>query len=133
MVVLCQRWITPILGAETPLRRNNRVFPENRSRTRSAATSLAQDEVITTARSPPSTGATQRNRAADTDGAEAQQSPSSTKGVVRQWVTELADAARPGTRGQGTVRAPNNDEIQTLTTMFPDVPRDVILGVLQRR
>ena len=53
--------------------------------------------------------------------------------MVRQWMTELTGAARPTSTAQGTVRVPSDEEIQILTGMFPDVARDVVLGVLQRR
>lgn len=51
--------------------------------------------------------------------------------MVRQWVSEIGRAARPN--GAGSVRVPSELEIQLLTAMFPDIGRDVVLGVLQRR
>lgn len=52
---------------------------------------------------------------------------------MRQLMSELRGGTRPNASGEGTVRAPSEFEIQILTAMFPDVGRDVILGVLQRR
>ena len=92
--------------------------------------------MVTTAHPTPgstNTAPTQPTHPRGADTAETQANPTTTTGVVRQWVSELAGAARPGAGGQGTVRVPTSEEIQTLTSMFPDVPRDVILGVLQRR
>ena len=54
-------------------------------------------------------------------------------GVVRQWMSELASGARPVAQNGATVRAPSEAEIAILTGMFPDLEREVVLGVLQRR
>ena len=54
-------------------------------------------------------------------------------GVVRQWMSELASGTRPVAHGGGTVRAPGEAEVGLLTGMFPDIEREVVLGVLQRR
>lgn len=125
-----------MLGSERAVRRNNRVFPDRSLRNRAADT-LAEDEVVTTAtasRGEPAAAVRPTSEASTVIQRNGSQ-PSSptTTGVVRQWVSELAGAARPANGGEGTVRVPGNDELQTLTTMFPDVSREVILGVLQRR
>ena len=136
MVSHAQRWIVPILGSERAARRNNRVFPERSLRNR-AADLLAEDEIVTTATANREEPATAERPTSETSTSVqrngSQPSSPTTTGVVRQWVSELAGAARPANGGGGTVRVPGNDELQTLTAMFPDVSREVILGVLQRR
>ena len=134
-VTFSRRWIGPILDSGTQSRRSNRVFPE--SPIHSLLATLGQDEVVTTARTP----ASQRNTSTRRSTASASsQSPSSdgptpsnanTVGVVQQWVSEIERAARPN--GSGDLRVPSEPDIQILTSVFPDVGRDVIIGVLQRR
>lgn len=136
MVKLGQNWILPILGDERTSRRLNRVFPESRTRASRISEILARGETVTTARTASTTETPTQPNASNSDlrdpDAEAT-APSSTGGVVRQWVSELAGAARPNAGGEGTVRVPRDSEIDTLTAMFPDVGREVIVGVLQRR
>ncbi|RPD66887.1 hypothetical protein L226DRAFT_608168 [Lentinus tigrinus ALCF2SS1-7] len=137
-------WLAPLLGEVKPVRRTNRVLPEARpaAGSRQQAANLNEDEVITTARS------SQRRRPAATrstaPAASAPRVPnpgaddtsSGTDGgggnMVRQWMSELASGARPVAQGGGTVRAPSESEIAILTSMFPDIEREVVLGVLQR-
>ena len=128
-------WIGPLLGEERSIRRSNRVFPQARVR---RDIQEGNDEVITTARpSDPSRtnhGASDTPQSAtpsETPTPEGEVRPS--EGVVRQWMSELAGATRPSAAGGGTIRVPSDAEVQTLTSMFPDIGRDVVLGVLQRR
>ncbi len=44
---------------------------------------------------------------------------------MREWVTQLTPAT-PG------VRAPPEEEITQVTNMFPDLPREAVIGALQR-
>ena len=125
------------------------------------AVNFADDEVVTTARSAtrrriprPSSGRSSnpdvdlnRSAAVETssagahgsegarDRAETDAAASATgSGMVRQWMSELASGARPAVaQGSGMVRAPSESEIGTLTDMFPDMDREAVLGVLQRR
>lgn len=139
-VVFVQTWVAPWLGESRPVRRTNRVLPEQRP---SAAETLSLiDEAISTARTPrtrtrPSARRAGSSVATDTPTPEtpsdAEPERQNGSGIVRQWVTELTGAARPSSTAQGTVRVPSDEEIQILTGMFPDVARDVVLGVLQRR
>ena len=115
---------------------------------------LADDEVVTTAPQsnrrrtaagsmprtarPPVPTASQEaasDAGPDADGqSEGGGGDGSGTGVVRQWMAELASGARPvPAQGGGTVRAPREREVAILTGMFPDVEREVLLGVLQRR
>ena len=125
------------------MRRTNRVLPEPRAQAeaRRREVNLSEDEIITTARTaqrrrpPPSrTGpaaTSPSGGAANTDdGADGNGSGT---GVVRQWMSEIASGARPVPQGGGTVRVPSEAEIGILTGMFPDIDREVVLGVLQRR
>ncbi|KAJ3487732.1 hypothetical protein NLI96_g3344 [Meripilus lineatus] len=129
-----QSWITPLLGEPGSLRRSNRVLPETRQRAQDAATLPAEDEVVTTARTPRATDANaQTQRPNDSDASTPSgDSTQPTGGLVRQWVSELTGAARSTSGAAGTVRVPTDAEIQVLTGMFPDIGRDELLGVLQR-
>jgi hypothetical protein len=128
--------IKPLFGAEGSSRRLNRVFPENRRANR-VAEILTRVEAVTTARTTQARRATREQAASgnrqhdETD--QSAPTTTSTGGVVRQWVSELTGAATPQPSSEGIVRAPREEEIETLTAMFPDVEREVILGVLQRR
>ena len=127
-----------MLGEERAGRRLNRVFPDTSSaRATRAQEILSRQEIpSTTRRAQAARTPTERAPGAVAEQGEpgdASPLPPNTGGVVRQWVSELAGAARPSGNGAGTVRVPSEAEIETLTAMFPDVGRDVVLGVLQRR
>lgn len=146
IVLFAQTWIKPLLGEDRPIRRTNRVLPETRvaasgaSETDNPNDQEEQPEVITTARTrePPSSSAPSppNPNAELPHSAGAAPAPGSTgrsgSGVVRQWVSELTEAARPSNTGEGTVRVPTDSEVQILTGMFPDISREVVLGALQR-
>lgn len=136
-----------LLGDGRTTRRTSRVLPDppirmTTNRRRTDNTQPDDPEVITTAR-PPQLSANQtlrstfNTRPSNTTGNapddnSLDEEPTS-GGVVRQWVSELTGGTRPSAGGVGTVRAPSQSEVQLLTAMFPDIGRDVILGVLQRR
>ncbi|KAI0722389.1 hypothetical protein C8T65DRAFT_629198 [Cerioporus squamosus] len=143
VVRLAENWIGPLLGEAKPVRRTNRVLPEPRPATgsRRQAANLNEDEVITTARGsqrrrPAATRTTAPAAAAPQADSEADdarnRADGNGSGMVRQWMSELANGARPVAQGGGTVRAPSESEITILTGMFPDIDREVVLGVLQR-
>ncbi|KAI0682129.1 hypothetical protein C8T65DRAFT_689400, partial [Cerioporus squamosus] len=143
VVRLAENWIGPLLGEAKPVRRTNRVLPEPRPATgsRRQAANLNEDEVITTARGsqrrrPAATRTTAPAAAAPQADSEADDARNGAdgngSGMVRQWMSELANGARPVAQGGGTVRAPSESEITILTGMFPDIDREVVLGVLQR-
>ncbi|KAI3610460.1 uba domain-containing protein ucp14 [Moniliophthora roreri] len=116
---LCKRFILPLVGATRPPRRSNLAFPQRRVSVNEAP---QPDEVVTTARSVPSS-TTPRLRAA------ARSTTGSGASVVREWVQGLTG------RGDGTspgLRVPTEAEITQLTTMFPDIPREAVIGALQR-
>lgn len=115
------------------MRRTHHVLPQNRSR---RDVPEENEEIITTAR--PSDPSRQDNMDQDTPQSTTQprspdEGPPPSGGMVRQWMSELAGAARPTTTNGTTVRVPSDSEIRMLTGMFPDIGRDAILGVLQRR
>ncbi|KAI0751069.1 hypothetical protein C8Q80DRAFT_1217935 [Daedaleopsis nitida] len=145
---LAETWIKPLLGDDKPERRTHRVLPDPQAQTdaRRRVPTLDEDEVITTARSAPRRSTLATRAAPSTappqvgeedvegdglDRADAQDTTTGT-GVVRQWMSELANGARPVAQGGGTVRVPSESEITILTGMFPDIEREVVLGVLQR-
>lgn len=131
---MARQWVAPLLGEERAIRRTNRVLPQTRTRRDPHADN---DEVITTAR--PSNADQNASNQSTPQSATPPETPTpegetqSGSGMVRQWMTELTGAARPRAAGGGTVRVPSDAEIQILTGMFPDIARDVLLGVLQRR
>jgi hypothetical protein len=50
--------------------------------------------------------------------------------VVREWVNELTGRVDRASTG---IRVPTEAEISQLTSIFPDLQRDVIVAALQRR
>jgi len=121
------RFLLPVIGSLRPPRRSNRALPDDLSSTR-ASTSIPQnEEVITTARTAPAT-ATRLRGPDDVDGDtnNTRAGPS----VVREWVDELTGRSERASTG---IRVPPEVEIVQLTSMFPDVQREVIVGALQRR
>ncbi|KAF7352293.1 DSC E3 ubiquitin ligase complex subunit 2 [Mycena venus] len=122
------KYILPLLGSLRPARRSNRALPDEGDSDSAGTTRLQNenDEVITTARRTPapSTTATQRNRAENNNQAGGTGTGGS---VVREWVEGLT--GRSQTSG---IRIPTEAEIAQLSTMFPDLQRDVLVGTLQR-
>ncbi|KAF8214190.1 hypothetical protein K438DRAFT_1915257 [Mycena galopus ATCC 62051] len=115
------QYILPLLGSLRPARRSNRALPDELD---SDNARPQNDEVITTARpAPVPSPATQRNRAENNP---ADQRSGTGGSVVREWVEGLTG------RGQTGIRIPTEAEITQLTTMFPDIQRNVLVGTLQR-
>ena len=50
--------------------------------------------------------------------------------VMREWVDELTGRTD---RANSGLRVPSDEEITTLTGIFPDVAREVVIAALQRR
>lgn len=128
IVRVSTRVLLPLIGSLRPPRRSNRALsddtriPTGRDNN---STRLQNDEVITTARTPAPSGDSARAR--DMDGVNEAGTGTS---VVREWVDELTGRAD---RAQAGVRAPTEAEIIQITSIFPDVQRDVLVGALQRR
>lgn len=121
------RCLSPLIGAIRPPRRSNRALPDNvRAPTRTSVEPRMppNEEVITTARTL-TPAATATGRASNP--ADAGETGSS---VVREWVNELTGRTEHANAG---IRVPTEAEISQLTSMFPDIQREVIIRVLQRR
>jgi hypothetical protein len=117
-------FIAPVIGSLRPPRRSNRALPDDfRDTSRVGEPSTTQnEEVITTARPPGSLVGRARG-----GGSEDEQRPAPS--VMREWVEELTrrDHADAG------LRVPSETEITHLTSMFPSLDREVVVGALQRR
>ncbi|KAK7062287.1 DSC E3 ubiquitin ligase complex subunit 2 [Favolaschia claudopus] len=124
------KYVLPLLGSLRPARRSNRALPDETatdSDTRPAQQTDDDEEVITTARRQPAPStATHRNRAEDSLRADPQRGSGTGGSVVREWVEGLTG------RGQSGIRIPTDAEIAQLTTMFPDIQRNVLVETLQR-
>jgi hypothetical protein len=126
VVNVSTRFLLPLIGSLRPPRRSNRAFPDNH-RSRTSSSSIPQnEEVITTARVAPTTATWRGSDDADDSANNNENGPS----VVREWVDELTGRAERASTG---IRVPPEAEIMQLTSMFPDVQREVIVGALQRR
>jgi len=118
LVRLSSRFLLPLVGSMRAPRRTTRALPEERSTSR-LPTNEAEPEVITTARPPPTTPEATTTGVAGASGTS----------VMREWVNELTGRTERASTG---LRVPNDAEIAQLTSMFPDVQREVIVGALQR-
>ena len=112
-VRVSSRFLLPLVGSMPAPRRTNRAFPDDRIATQASSDA---EEVVTTARPSGST-------VEGTAGAPG-------TSVMREWVNELTGRAQRPSAG---LRVPTEAEITQLTSMFPDVQREVVVGVLQRR
>lgn len=113
------RFISPLIGSLRAPRRTNRALPDETSSTGTTPeASPHNEEVITTARSP-RLGATSRTH----------DNPNS-ESVMREWVNELTGRAD---RTNAGLRVPTDTEITHITSMFPSMEREVVVGALQRR
>jgi len=126
VVHLSTRFLLPLIGSTRPPRRLNRALPDESRGRLANLSSTNQDrdqneEVITTAR--PSTTSGSGGRA---DGPATGGTGSS---VVREWVNELTGRTE---RENAGIRVPNEAEITQLTSMFPDLQRQTVIGALQR-
>jgi hypothetical protein len=85
---------------------------------------LQEEEVVTTARTPPATAGLRSPAAQNSS------PPESGTSVVREWVNELTGRTEQQNAG---IRIPTEGEITHLTSMFPDISRETVAGALQRR
>ncbi|KAI5123411.1 hypothetical protein M0805_006117 [Coniferiporia weirii] len=124
------RFLLPLVGSTKPPRRTNRAFPdEGQGGARRPSTRSSQEntEVVTTA--PTAPVHRQPSSGAQTSGAAtaaALPGPS----MMREWVDELTGRTERAAAG---LRVPGEAEISQLTSMFPDLRREDIVGALQRR
>ncbi|KIL70342.1 hypothetical protein M378DRAFT_156458 [Amanita muscaria Koide BX008] len=117
VVGFAARYILPLVGDARPPHRSNRAMPEATLRATDPWPPL-NDEVISTARTPP---VAMPGRTADSANSSQRTS------VVRQWVDELSGRAER----ESAVRIATEEQITTMTTMFPQVPREIIVNALQ--
>lgn len=116
------RFLLPLIGSTRPPRRSNLAIPDE------SAQRVEEFEPITTAR-PRAAGAP-----ADVGTTEGTPNPNEEPGaratnasVMSQWMNELT-----GGGATGGIRVPTEAEISQVTSMFPDLPRESVVGALQR-
>jgi len=117
-----ERVLSPIIGPLRPPRRSNRALPDDNRIAFRNDDGQQNEEIITTAR-PPRQVANPRN--ADIVPPTSDPAPS----VMREWVDQLTGRADRENVG---LRVPTDEEITHLTSMFPTIDREVVVGVLQR-
>lgn len=115
------RFLLPLVGSTRPPRRTNRALPDDGQRQGRTRRTEENDEVITTAVTPP---ARPDNRADAVGAGIPGQS------VVREWVDELTGRTERAASG---LRVPSENEISQVTNMFSNLPREDIVRALQRR
>ncbi|KAF8961106.1 hypothetical protein BDZ97DRAFT_1830359 [Flammula alnicola] len=116
------RFISPLIGSLRPPRRSNRAQPDDLRNAAPRTDALQHnEEVITTARSPRPDAMTEAG-----DGGNVERDRPS---VMREWVDELTGRADRANVG---LRVPTEAEITHLTSMFPSIDREVVVGALQR-
>lgn len=121
-VRLTSRYLLSLVGETRAVRRTTRALPATEV---SETTTRLEDEVITTAH----TSRTERSTRPTTNGSRGaadQPGPS----VMREWVNELTGRVDRASTG---IRVPTDAEISQLTSIFPDLQREVIVAALQRR
>jgi hypothetical protein len=117
--------LLPLIGSTRAPRRLNRALPDESRTSLGNLYSTNQDpdqneEVITTA--SPST--------VDTVGRSGATTGASGGSVMREWVNEFTGRTE---RENAGIRVPSEGEITQLTSMFPDLQRQTVIGALQRR
>ena len=121
-VRLTSRYLLSLVGETRAVRRTTRALPVTEV---SGSTPRLEDEVITTAHTS-RTERSARSTTSDSLGATDQPGPS----VMREWMNELTGRVDRASTG---IRVPTEAEISQLTSIFPDLQRDVIVAALQRR
>ncbi|KAF8622179.1 hypothetical protein AX15_007291 [Amanita polypyramis BW_CC] len=116
VVEFATRYILPLLGNARPPHRFNRAMPDGRH-SGGSNWPPPNDEVITTARTPPA-----RSHSENEPSNSGQRSS-----VVRRWVDQLSGRAER----DSAVHIPTEEQISTMTDMFPQVPREIIVNALQ--
>jgi len=117
-VWLTSRYMHSLVGETRAVRRTTRALPVIEV---SETTNRLEDEAITTAHA----SRTERSTSPTTSGAADQPGPS----VMREWVNELTGRVDRASTG---IRVPTDAEISQLTSIFPDLQREVVVAALQR-
>jgi hypothetical protein len=120
-VWLTSRYMHSLVGETRAVRRTTRALPVIEV----SETNRLEDEAITTAHEPRTEDST-RSTTSGSRGAADQPGPS----VMREWVNELTGRVDRASTG---IRVPTDAEISQLTSIFPDLQREVVVGALQRR
>ena len=84
---------------------------------------VATATATATAMAAPLAVATPRPRAVSAT--EGEGTAAGARAAMGEWVNEM--------RGRGNARAPTEEEIATLTSMFPNLSREVVVNALQRK
>ncbi|KAF9478667.1 hypothetical protein BDN70DRAFT_31121 [Pholiota conissans] len=136
LVRFSSTYLAPLFGSLRAPRRSNRALPDDgRALAAGGLRNLdLNEEVITTARAPPTSSAGVTPRRSPRPGSEEDNANATSEGqspsVMREWVDELT--GRTGRANVG-LRVPTEAEIAHLTSMFPSIEREVVVGALQRR
>lgn len=148
------QYLAPVFGSSRPPRRRNRVFPEPASTNSSTflpselfgAGAGTQTEVNRTGNDASRQEEGQNTSSPDEDqtsdqGVETNRedrprpdgthdpTPPAGSSMVREWVDQLTGRAERASSG---MRIPSEAEVTQLVSMFPDIPRETIVGALQR-
>lgn len=115
------RFLLPLVGSTKPPRRTNRALPDDTQRQGRTRRTEENDEVITTAVTPP---------VRPDNSADAVSTGIPGQSVVREWVDELTGRTERAASG---LRVPSENEISQVTNMFSNLPREDIVRALQRR
>lgn len=131
VVLFARNYLRPLIGTTRPQRRSNLALPDGVATTpavgaSNSAETLLREEVVTTARRSEQGGTTPGDSASPSSEAAATTGPS----VMREWVNELTGRTD---RANAGIRVPTDAEVVQVSTMFPDLDRDVIVAALQRR
>ncbi|KAF4575236.1 hypothetical protein EYR40_005028 [Pleurotus pulmonarius] len=130
VVSFARNYLRPLIGTTRPQRRSNLALPDGVAMAPGAGASntaetLLREEVVTTARRSEQGGTTTGDGASPSSEAAATTGPS----VMREWVNELTGRTD---RANAGIRVPTDSEVVQVSTMFPDLDRDVIVAALQR-
>ncbi|KAF5363716.1 hypothetical protein D9756_000297 [Leucocoprinus leucothites] len=129
-VVTFSKRFLPLIGSLRAPRRSTRAFPED-SRSVNAqfagSNTLGNDEVVTTSRRTAQANTPRsRNIDGNLDVGDGLGNPRTS--VMREWVDELTGRTD---RANSGIRVPTEAEISQVTSMFPTVEREVVVGALQ--
>lgn len=123
----CARFILPLIGTTRAPRYSNRALPNDfvpsAAYRRDQTTSAASPEDL-----DGSAAADAATAAATDAGGNAATTARRQPSAMSEWVDELT-----GRRGGQGLRVPTDEEISTLTGMFPGLPREQVVSALQRR
>jgi hypothetical protein len=123
-VWLTSRYMHSFVGETRAVRRTTRALPVIEAS--ETTNRLEEDEAITTAHASRTERSSTRSTTSGSRGTADQPGPS----VMREWVNELTGRVDRASTG---IRVPTDAEISQLTSIFPDLQREVIVAALQRR